>query len=76
MKTRFLDFFELRPTLSVGSSTSTLAVNTPPHKHQCKNLKVAEKLSMCELRLCKKFECCEKVELMYESPNLCERFTI
>ena len=41
-------FLLLHPLL-VGSSI--LAINTPPHTNQCKNLKVAEKLSVIELRL-------------------------
>ena len=45
----FLTSFELLHPLLVGSST--LAINTPPHTNQCKNLKVAEKLSVIELRL-------------------------
>ena len=63
----FLNFLELLPTL---------AVNTPPHTNQYKNLNVAKKLPVFELQLCKKYKCCEKVELTRESSNLCKHFTV
>ena len=77
-------YFLLECKLSMGAwvedwifwiffSSSTLAVSIPLHMHQCKKLKVAEKLPMFEVRLCKKYECCEEVEYRWESPNLCER---
>ena len=70
----FLNKLQLLLTLSVGPCT--LAVSIPPHTHQCKNLKVAEKFPMFEVRLCKKYECCDKAEFRGESPNLCERLTV
>ena len=70
----FLNKLQLLVTLSVGPYT--LAVSIPPHTHQCKNLKVAEKFPMFEVRLCKKYECCDKAEFRGESPNLCECLTV
>ena len=64
----------LLPTRSVGCST--LAVNIPPHAHKCKNQKVAGKLWIFEPWLCNKYECYDRVELMWESPHLCECFTV
>lgn len=70
LETRFLEFFELLPTPSIGSCT--LAVSIPPYTHQCKNLEVAEELGIFERRLFKKYKCYEILEWREKSCKMNE----